>query len=144
MFVDASAMVAILLQEVEGERLTAEIDSASSPLVTNVIAVWETAAALQRKKNMPISVAEGCVMSFLAISGIEMSETSASELSLALMAFDRYGRHRYPSPADRNKGLNLADCFHYASARSRSVPMLTTDEGFALTDLPTAGSRRSV
>ncbi|ATQ68071.1 MULTISPECIES: type II toxin-antitoxin system VapC family toxin [Methylosinus] len=143
MFVDASVMAAILLQEAEGERLAAEIDDAATPLVTNVIAVWETTAAIHRKKNMPISVSEERVLSFLSIAGVETLPVSAGELSLALTAFDRYGRHRYSSPADRNKGLNLADCFHYASAKSRAIPILTTDEGFALTDLPTIGPRRS-
>jgi ribonuclease VapC len=143
MFVDASAMAAILLQEAEGERLAAEVDAASTPLVTNVIAVWETTAAIHRKKDIPISVAENSVLAFLSIAAVEMLATSPSELSLALAAFDRYGRHRYPSPADRNKGLNLADCFHYASAKSRGIPILTTDEGFMLTDLPTTGARRS-
>jgi ribonuclease VapC len=134
-FVDASAMVAILLQEPEGERLAAAIDSAPSRLVTNVIAVWETVAAIYRKKNMPLGVAEARVADFLAAAGIETLNVAPNDLALALAAFDRFGRHRYPNPADRNKGLNLADCFHYACARARGVPILTTDEGFALTDL---------
>lgn len=131
-------MVAILLQEAEGERLAVAIDAAPSHLTTNVIAVWETVAAIHRKKTMPISVAEARVADFLAAAGIETLSVTPSEQPLALAAFDRYGRHRYASPADRDKGLNLADCFHYACAKTRGVPILTTDEGFAFTDLPTA------
>jgi ribonuclease VapC len=138
MFVDASAMLAILLQEAEGETLAAAIDAASTPRVTNVIAVWETVAAIHRKKSMPMSVAEARVAEFLAAAGIETLNAETSDLSLALAAFDRYGRHRGPSVADRDKGLDLADCFHYACAKARGLPILTTDEGFALTDLPTA------
>lgn len=138
MFVDASAMVAILLQEAGGERLAAAIDSAPSPPVANVIAVWETVAAIHRKKNMPLGVAEARVADFLAAAGIEVVNAAPSDQALALAAFDRYGRHRYSNPADRDKGLNLADCFHYACAKARGVPILTTDEGFALTDLPKA------
>jgi uncharacterized protein with PIN domain len=53
-FVDASAMVSILLQEAGGERLAEVIDAPpSAPLVTNVIAVWE----IYRKKSLPLSVA---------------------------------------------------------------------------------------
>jgi ribonuclease VapC len=138
-FVDASAMVAILLQEAGGERLAEVIDAAPSPaLVTNVIAVWETVAAIYRKKTMPLSVAEARVEDFLAAANIQLLAAAPSDLALALAAFDRYGRHRYANAADRNKGLNLADCFHYACAKSRNVPILTTDEGFALTDLPKA------
>ena len=139
MFVDASAMVAILLQEEVGEQLAEAIDAASSAsLVTNVIAVWETIAAIYRKKSMPLSVAEARVEDFLAAANIQLLAATPSNLALALAAFDRYGRHRYPDAADRNKGLNLADCFHYACAKFRDVPVLTTDEGFALTDLPKA------
>lgn len=141
MFIDASAMVAILLQEANGEGIAAVIDAASTPLATNVIAAWETAAAIHRKKNMPIALAQMRVTEFLAAAGIETLDAGKEELPLALAAFERYGSHRYPLPADRNKGLNLADCFHYAAAKSRGLPILTTDEGFALTDLPTIAAK---
>lgn len=144
MFIDASAMVAILLQEADGEGLAAAIDASSTPLVTNVIAVWETVAAIHRKKDMPIGLAEAHVTEFLATAGIQTLDATPNELPLALSAFDRYGTHRYAHPADRNKGLNLADCFHYASAKSRGLAIMTTDDGFALTDLPTGLRSRSI
>src|SRR5208337_1188538 len=134
MFIDASAMVAILLQEAEGERLAREIDSDANPF-TNVIAVWETAAALHRKKVPSMQAAEAHVADFLAAAGLEVLGVAPNELSFALSAFERYGRHRHPDPTDRNKGLNLADCFHYASAKTREAAILTTDEGFGATDL---------
>lgn len=87
---------------------------------------------------MPLAVAEARVTDFLAAADIQVLAAAPGDLALALTAFDRYGRHRYPYPADRNKGLNLADCFHYASAKARNVPILTTDEGFGATDLPKA------
>jgi ribonuclease VapC len=138
-FIDASAMVAILLQETAGERLARAIDSDVSPF-TNVIAIWETAAALYRKLNLDMSSAQACVDEFIEAAGISVLPVSPGELGLALDAFAAYGRHRFPGPADRNKGLNLADCFHYASAKSRRAPILTTDEGFAATDLATGAS----
>ncbi|WP_159729104.1 type II toxin-antitoxin system VapC family toxin [Methylosinus sp. Ce-a6] len=141
MFIDASAMVAILLQEADGEGIAAAIDAASTPLATNVIAVWETIAAIHRKKDMPIGLAEARVAEFLTIAGIETLDATPNELTLALSAFERCGRHRYPLPADRDKGLNLADCFHYASAKSRGPAIMTTDDGFALTDLPTGPAK---
>lgn len=134
-FIDASAMVAILLQEAEGERLARAIDSDAAPF-TNVIAVWETAAALHRKHDLEMPAAQAIVDEFMEAAGMEVLPVSQAELGLALAAFAAHGRHRYPDPADRNKGLNLADCFYYASARSRRAAILTTDEGFAATDLP--------
>jgi uncharacterized protein with PIN domain len=44
-------------------------------------------------------------------------------------------------PARKRRALaraNLADCLHYACAKARGVAILTTDEGFALTNLPKA------
>ena len=56
---------------------------------------------------------------FLAAANIQLLAAAPSELAFALAAFDRYGRHRYPNAADRNKALNLADCFHL---RLRKIP----------------------
>jgi ribonuclease VapC len=138
-FIDAAAIVAILLDEAEGPRLAAILDAdPSRPLMTSVIAVWETTAALYRKKNMRMDEAEARVAEFLAAVEIEVVEVGATDLPLALIAFDRYGRHRHPDPAGRNKALNLADCFHYACAKSRRASVLTTDAGFELTDLDQA------
>jgi ribonuclease VapC len=78
------------------------------------------------------------VEDFLTAANIQLLAAAPSDLAFASAAFDRCGRHRYPNAAGRKKGLNLADCFHYASAKSRNIPNLTTDEGFALTDLPKA------
>ena len=136
MFVDASAVVAILLQEPAGEKLAAALEAAPSRRITNVVAVWEIVAALSRKKAMPIEVAQAHVANFLVAADVETLDIATSDLPLALAAFDRCGRHRHPQAVDRNKGFNLADCFHYACARAHSVPILTTDEGFALTDPP--------
>jgi len=139
MFVDASAMVAVLLDETEGKRLTAALQSVpSASRVTNVIAVWETCVALFRNKRISMIEAEALVANFLSLAKVEVLEISPTDASIALSAFERYGRHRFPNTADRNRALNLADCFHYASATSRSMPILTTDGAFALTDLRTA------
>lgn len=134
-FIDASAMVAILLQEAAGERLARALDSDASPF-TNVIAVWETAAALHRKLNLDMPAAQASVGELIEAAGISVLPIALDELGLALHAFAQHGRHRDAGPADRNKGLNLADCFHYASAKFRRTPILTTDDGFGATDLP--------
>ncbi len=139
MFVDASAIVAILSREVNGKRLVEILDSRpKGTLVTNVIAVWEVVAALRAKRGGALGVVESEAMRFLDLAGIEILPVGPNELPIALTAFDRYGRHRYADPKDRNKGLNLADCFHYATVQSRRIAILTTDEGFAATDLEMA------
>ncbi len=142
MFVDASAIIAIALCEADYERLAETIDASSDrALVTNVIAVWEVVATLRTRRGGPLGVVEAEATRFLDTARIETLAIDANDLTLALAAFDRYGRHRITDPRQRNKALNLADCFHYATAKSRRIPILTTDEGFALTDLEVAPIR---
>lgn len=135
MFVDASAILAILLDEADGPELAAALEASKQrKSITSVLAVWEAVIGLHRRKGLPVSEAEARVIEFVDTAGLEMVEISLAELSPALQAFDRYGRHRHPE-ADRDKALNLADCFHYACARARRVPILNKDVGLALTDL---------
>lgn len=137
MFVDASAIIAIMTEEADAERLATLLGQSQTP-ITSVIAIWEATVGLYRRKSIPMQEAEARVVEFLELCGIEVVQTSQAELPIALQAFDRYGRHRYPD-ADRNSGLNLADCFHYATAKANKTPVLTKDAGFGLTDVETVG-----
>jgi ribonuclease VapC len=139
MFVDASAIVAILLKELGHEALTQQlVDTGSRVLITSVIAVWEATAVVFKEKGLSMEEAELEVNAFLDAANIDILPVSNEDLTTALHAFERYGRHHYAS-TNRNSALNLADCFHYASAKSRRAPILTKDAGFALTDLETIG-----
>jgi ribonuclease VapC len=137
MFVDASAIIAILTGEPEGEELAARLEQPQSDRITSVLAVWEAVVGLYRKKRLTMGQAEAHVRDFLEQAGVEVVPVSTVELSAALAAFDLHGRHRYPE-SERNRGLNLADCFHYACAKSRDLPVLHKDPGFASTDIRNA------
>ena len=52
MFVDASAIVAILLKETGATDLTNQIDAASDP-VTSTLAVFEAVTAISREAGLP-------------------------------------------------------------------------------------------
>ena len=138
MFVDASAIVAILMRENAWRSLSLDLDApAKSARVTNPIAVWEAVAALHRRWGVPVTEAQDRVSEFLEAGVIAMAPVGLADIAPALAAFEAYGRHRYPDPKDRNKGLNIADCFHYATAKAHGGDILTLDTGFALTDLNT-------
>jgi len=140
MFVDASAIVAILTQEPDYELFIEHIDKADpGSLITSVLAAWEAVNGLSRIKGYSIAEAEARVRKFLSASGIQIVGIAPEELTLALLAFDRYGRHRLP-PEDRNRALNLADCFHYACAKSRGLPILHKDLGLKMTDVASVNS----
>ena len=55
MFVDASAIVAILTEEAEAQALAGTLESAREP-ITSPIAVWEAAASISR--NRPATKAQ--------------------------------------------------------------------------------------
>jgi ribonuclease VapC len=138
MYVDASIIVAILTREPKWQEFVALLENSNVKLVTSVIAVWEATVALYRKKDIPMAEAEAHIAEFLRLADIETMPVTGAELSPALAAFEKYGRHRYPDET-RNSALNLADCFHYASAKSRNVAIMTKDAGFGLTDVETIG-----
>jgi ribonuclease VapC len=140
MFVDASGMLAILLQVPQSDRFIRALEEAApGSLCTSVIAVWEAAAALYRKKSQgSMAEAQERLDAFIRLADIAVLPVTPDDNGLALKAFDLHGRHRHADDK-RNDALNLADCFHYAVAKGRNLPILTKDAGFALTDIRAIG-----
>ncbi|OJF92899.1 type II toxin-antitoxin system VapC family toxin [Pararhizobium antarcticum] len=136
MFVDASVSIGILTDEPESEAFARAMDAAPE-LVCSVLAVWEATVGLFRKKTMSMEDADARVQEFIQTAGIVVVPVADPERRLALRAFDLHGRHRF-SDVERTRALNLADCFHYATAKYRGVAMLSKDAGFALTDVAIA------
>lgn len=132
MFVDASAIVAILTREPEADALTACLEAAQAP-TTSPIAIFEAALGLCRKRRASVAEAEEDVHAFLAAAGILIAPVTAREATTALDAFSRYGKGR-GHPAQ----LNLGDCFAYAMARASGGTLLFKGEDFDKTDIQPA------
>jgi ribonuclease VapC len=130
MFVDASAIVAILTREAEADALADRLDGAAG-CITSPIAVFEAALAICRKHQASVAEAQGDVREFLDIARISVVAVAPADGDAALDAFARYGKGRN-HPAQ----LNLADCFTYAMAKSHGVPLLFKGEDFDKTDIP--------
>lgn len=130
MFIDASALVALFSAEPEQGRVDAIIKSTSGAF-TSPLAVLETALALSRpeKWNAPVDDVTASVIELLEDIGVAIREVS-NPLEITLMAGGAAARFR----AGR-RGLNLADCMHYAFARHFDVPILATADEFRQTDL---------
>jgi len=132
MFVDACAIVAVLSDEPEADRVSEALVSAPERL-TSPVAVLEAALALARadKFGLPVSMVEPLILEFLDERGIDIRDLppALETTRLAISAADRYraGRH----------GLNLGDCLHYACAKFYGVPILATADEFRQTDLET-------
>ena len=132
MFVDASAIVAILTREREADAF-AEAIEASGTALTSPIAVFEAALGLSRTRHVSIEEATADVEEFLRIAGVHCVPISVEDGRTALVAFARYGKGR-GHPAR----LNLGDCFAYAMARNRAVPLLFKGNDFSNTDIEAA------
>jgi ribonuclease VapC len=128
MLVDASALVAILLREPEADSLLERLDSASRR-ATHPISLYEAASAISRVKGCSIADGYGEVSDFVAAAGLEVATIQVPETIAALEAVSRYGKGRHPAK------LNLGDCFSYAVAKLRGMPLLYKGEDFAHTDL---------
>ena len=132
MFVDASAIVAILTNEPEATRFSDAIEI-STLKSTSPIAVFEAALGLRRKRYASVAEAETDVWEFLSIAAIDCISITEADSHTALAAFARYGKGT-GHPAQ----LNLGDCFSYAIARNRNLPLLYKGDDFARTDIETA------
>jgi ribonuclease VapC len=128
MFVDASALSAILLGEKEAESLTRRLERAETRY-TSPLAVFEAALAISRVHARGAG-AEMRVRAFLRRAEVSILSIRDETVSLALEAHARFGKgHGHPAR------LNLCDCFAYAMARQHGMPLLYKGDDFAQTDL---------
>jgi ribonuclease VapC len=131
MFVDASAMIAIIGEESDGPDLAARLEQVPQPQ-TSAIALYEAVLGLARSRSLSIAEAVEAVEEFLRDSGTEIAPITAEIGHGAIAAFERFGRGRHPAQ------LNMGDCFAYACARALGVPLLYKGDDFPKTDIATA------
>lgn len=128
MFVDASALTAILVGEDEADDLLARLKQAPRRMISP-LAVWETTVAVARRLDLPLFEARTAVREYLALAAIIVMPVPPEVGEGALDAFERYGKGRYPA------SLNFGDCFAYACARHFGVPLLFKGDDFSQTDI---------
>jgi ribonuclease VapC len=131
MFVDASALVAIIAEETDADILAAKLHS--TPVsYTSPLAVYEAALGLARIRQTTAPAAVGLVSRLLAETRTETVPITGDVGAMAIEAFARFGRGNHPAR------LNMGDCFAYACACSLGVPLLFKRADFAQTDIPVA------
>jgi ribonuclease VapC len=128
MFVDASVIVAVLVEETDAEVLRARLAKADRVYFSPIVA-YEATLGLARATKMSIADAEKQVTDILAILAAENLPITAERGAKAIAAFERYGKGRHPA------GLNMGDCFSYACAQDLDVPLLFKGDDFSKTDV---------
>jgi ribonuclease VapC len=136
MFVDASAIVAILTREPEADALADVIEN-SRAAITSPIAIFEAVLGICRKRHASIEEVEHDVGEFLEVAGVRTAPITDKEAHTALAAFSRCGKGR-GHPAQ----LNLGDCFAYAMAKNGPTVLLFKGEDFDKTDIRAATRSR--
>ena len=138
MFVDASAIVAILTREADADELADALETARSP-ITSAIAVFEATLGVCRKRHASVAEAQEDVSEFLGTAGVRTVSITSKEAEAALDAFSRYGKGR-----DHPAQLNLGDCFAYAVARTYRTELLFKGEDFTKTDIRAANKAQGL
>jgi len=129
MFIDTSAIIAILRNEPEEAHFLGRIDHASH-IVTSPVVVLETVMRLSTLIPCGADKARTITHDFLAEIGARILPISAQTGDHAINAFARYGKGQ-GHPAQ----LNLGDCFSYAMAKEHGIALLYKGSDFLKTDL---------
>lgn len=123
--VDTSAIVAIVRHEDE-ESIFTEILDGSSAAVMSAVSFLEAHIVLIGRRLRADAAA---IESTLRALGVEIVDVTQDQAKLAVHGFLTYGKGRHRAK------LNIADCFAYALAKSRGVPLLFKGDDFAETDI---------
>lgn len=131
MFVDASALVAIFLNEPEGAAFNIKIEKASQKWISG-LGVFETVLALVRVKNDSHETLLEIVEAFVKRHEFQFIDIDADIARGAVEAFGQYGKGRHKAK------LNMGDCFSYACAKKLKQPLLFKGNDFNQTDIKCA------
>ncbi len=131
-FVETSAIVAIMLNEPIRESLAATIAGADS-CVTGSHVRLETCMVVASRRGLPAQEVNEEFDAFLRETQMSVLPFTDEIATAAVLAFDTYGKGRNPKTA-----LNLADCMSYAFAKTHNLKILYTGTDFQGTDLKAA------
>ena len=126
--VDTSAIVAILLDETEGETFIDLIAEASETRISTVSMLEACLVMEARKPGWGADAVERLIVE----AEIEAIAFSATQVRLAHEAWRRFGRGRHRA------SLNFGDCCAYALAKEMDADLLYKGIDFAQTDIASA------
>jgi ribonuclease VapC len=128
MVVDSSALLAIMFLEPEAQRFTQLIQASRAPLLS-AANFLEASILVESRRGI---AKRDLFDTFVAESGIRLQPVTRAQAVIARDAYRRFGKGNHPA------GLNFGDCFAYALAKERNLPLLFKGEDFARTDLDPA------
>ncbi|WP_081159854.1 type II toxin-antitoxin system VapC family toxin [Ensifer aridi] len=145
MFLDASAIVAILAGEEDAGYLLAKIEMSEKPKFYSPLSMFEAVISLARIISISqfgdqtptppelIDLVQEDVGKFMETIGAREMSMNGSLHRKAIEAARNYGRF-VAHPAR----LNFGDCFSYACAKEYRLPLLFNGNDFSQTDIEAA------
>lgn len=129
MVIDTSALVAMLCDEPDAQRLEAAVEADPIRLMSTA-SYLEAAIVIETRFGEP----GGRELDlWLHRAGVDVVAVDSDQAEAARVAHRRFGRGRHPA------GLNYGDCFAYALAKISGEPLLFIGDDFANTDIGVAG-----
>lgn len=128
MYVETSAIVAMVLAEPDHDDLLEKLLEAEQP-VTSVVSKVEAALSVGREIK-DYERATRLVADFLDTTGVRVVDAPADIYEEVLEAYSRYGKG-----TGHSARLNFGDCFSYAFAVRLNRMLLFKGRDFSLTDL---------
>jgi ribonuclease VapC len=125
MVIETSAIIAVLLNEANAVGIARAIESCS-PRLLSAANFLEASIVIESRKGE----AGGRELDLLIYrAAIEIVAVDQDQAEIARLAWRRSGKDRHPA------GLNYGDCFAYALAKSRRLPLLFQGDDFSQTDI---------
>ena len=128
MFIDASAIVAIIASEPEKEDFELLLKGAPTVL-TSALTLYEAALALSRIQSATLQSSQKYLDEFVGMTDASIVSIDLDVGREAILAFDRFGKGRHRA------ALNMGDCFSYACAKVHHVSLLCKGDDFVHTDV---------
>jgi ribonuclease VapC len=131
-FVDSSAIVAILTADPDATALAGRLESDPERISAGHV-ILEASMRLASLFGLTPSAADGLVTRLLREAAIAVVPITEDIGHVAVAAFDRYGRGR-----GTGGNLNFGDCLSYACAKAHDARLLFKGHDFAQTDVAPA------
>jgi ribonuclease VapC len=125
MIVDTSAMLAILFEEPEGQRLDVALVKTANCRMCSTSLLEASMILLSRKGPDAVRDLDLLVAQFK----IKIDDFAESHVLVAREAFRRYGKGRHPAQ------LNFGECMAYALAKESGEELLFKGTDFGQTDI---------
>ena len=130
-FLDASALIAIIAGEPEADSLADRLED-DPTRYCSAISIWETVVGLCRSHRLSVPSARKHIDRFLPLGKVQFVNIGEDECSLAIEAYAHFGKGRHPA------ALNMGDCYAYACAKSNQAKLLFKGDDFGKTDIAPA------